>query len=507
MNSIEILEQAVDLLRGAPVSVIVTYFAGAVPFAIASLFFLNDMTRGAFASDHLAASSFALAALYVWKNVWQARFSALLYRVLSPGEPVAGNALRLIAMQSALQPVSLGAGLILMIPLPWMVAFFRNVGLFAALGHPDPIRAARKQAVLWTRQNWGILGLVTLGGLLLFANILIVIVILPQLGRSFLGIEGDLARLGARMLNLSSAGAAAALAWMAVDPLLDAVYVLRCYYGESIATGEDLLAALRRAIPASAAVAALAILLSPAARAQVDPARLDQSIDQVIHSREFTWRAPHPEAPESDAKWVSWIRAAERSIKRFVDWIGAIIRHLFDRLQPDSPEAPEAKVSRGTMEALIGVAVALVIGAGIFFFLQQRKPVMEAKAVPAVAAVNVADESVTADQLPESTWLALAQDLLARGETRLALRALYLAGLNYLSGRGLVSVTRWKSGLDYRRELERRARAMPEIGDEFAKLNGIFEFGWYGLHGVDRTMVDSVSASLAAIRTSAERIP
>jgi hypothetical protein len=501
MNAIQILEEAVDLLRAAPMRSVVMYLTGAVPFTIALLFFLNDMTRSAFAFEHLVTWSLGLAVLYVWKNVWQALFSADLYGQLSPGSRRPSNPLRLIAMQAALQPLGLTLSLILVVPFPWFVAFFRNAGLFAALGAPDALSRARKQAALWTRQNWGVLGITALGGALLFLNVLVMIVVLPQLARSFLGIEGDLARLGNRMFNLNSTAAAVAIAWLVIDPLLDAVYVLRGYYGESIATGEDLLAALRRAT----GVLVLLTVACPILSAQVDPAQLDHSIDQVIHSREFTWRTPRAAGPPSDSKWVSWIYAAQNAVRRFFNWLGDVIRHLFDRLRPQDGEGQESGVSRTTMEALIAVAVALVVGAGVFYFLRTRTPVVAANPVTIATAVNLDDESFTADQLPESSWLQLAEEWLAKGDARLALRALYLAGLNYLSGRGLVSITKWKSGLDYRRELERRARATPGIGQEFARINGIFEYGWYGVHGVDRSMVESFASGLNTIRGLSER--
>src|SRR5581483_2365887 len=132
------------------------------------------------------------------------------------------------------------------------------------------------------------------------------------------------------------------------DPLLEAVYVLRCYYGESIATGEDLLAAFKRAV----AMLVLIVVCGSAAHAQVDPVQLDHSIDQVIHSREFTWRAPRAEGPEPDGKWVGWIRSAQQLVGRFFKWIGDLIRHLLDQAPRPDAEGKEAAVSRRTMELL-----------------------------------------------------------------------------------------------------------------------------------------------------------
>ncbi len=496
-NAIDILEEAVGLLRSSPLRVTMVYLIGAIPFVLALLFFLNDMTRSPFAAEHLAGASLAVAILYIWKNAWQAAFAAQLYELLSPGHFRTKNLLRAVPLQAAMQPL----GLILALPFPWLVAFFRNVGLFAALGVPDPMRVARRQAMLWTRQNWGILALSSLGGLLLFANVLLTIAILPQIGRSFLGIEGDFARAGFGILNLSTIGVAAALTWLVIDPLLDAVYVLRCFYGESIATGEDLRAGLRKAM-AGAALIAIALSLAPARlSAQVDPARLDQSIDQVIHTREFAWRAPRAAGEEPKGRWVGWVRGAEEMASQAWQWVVKVVRKLFDQTPEKERAGNDAPVTRRMLETMIALVLAILIGAGIAFFLRGRVPVVAAEAVTVAApAVNLADESVTADQLPESRWLQLADEWMAKGDFRLALRAQYLAALNFLGRGGVVSIRRWKSGLDYQRELDRRARSKPEAGAVFARSVAIFDRGWYGPHPVDREMVETFASDLRELK-------
>jgi hypothetical protein len=499
-GAIEILEQAVNLLRGATLGAWVIYLTGAVPFVLALLFFLNNMTRSPFAAEHLGTASLALAVLYVWKSVWQAAFARRLYETLSPGQRGA-PVFRLIAIQAALQPV----GLLLALPFPWITAFFRNVGLFAALGVPDAVSVARRQAMLWTRQNWGVLALMTLGGLLVFLNTLIVIALLPQLARSFLGIEGDFARLGVRILNTATIAVAASLAWMVVDPLLDAVYVLRCFYGESIATGEDLRSALRKAIATVVIMLAFLSVVPQRAAAQVDSEKLKSSIDEVVHRREFTWRAPRVQGPEPQGKWVGWVRAVENFLDGAWNWLKEKIRDWLRQKPEVETGGKDTPVTRRLLEGLIAVAVALIVGA-LYFFLRRRPAAVQAIAVSVpAAAVDLRDENLTADQMPESSWLKLAEELMAKGDSRLALRALYLAALNFFSQRGLVSLQKWKSTLDYRRELERRSRSRPEIGGLFANNALIFERGWYGRHSVSREMVESFAAGMAQIRNHADQ--
>ena len=113
------------------------------------------------------------------------------------------------------------------------------------------------------------------------------------------------------------------------------------------------------------------------------------------------------------------------------------------------------------------------------------------------------DETVTADQLPEEEWLALAQDEAGKGEFRLATRALYLAGLNHLMHRELVSIRKWKSGQEYLGELERRARTYPQVPLVFSQSLQLFEKGWYGKHCVDGETYTHLLGQIEEIRRSA----
>jgi hypothetical protein len=432
---------------------------------------------------------------------------------------------RLVAIQCTLQPLSLLAipvsGLVVL-PFAWTVAFFRNAGLFAALGEPDAIAVARRQAGLWTRQNWLVLSLVSVAGLLLFANVLIAIVLLPQIGRSLLGIENEFARLGLRLLNSTTLAVAGCVMWLAIDPLLDAAYAVRCFHGESLATGEDLRVALKRAIGA-AALALLLCVAAPPARAQapatpeaakvhtgIDPQRLDRTISEVIRRREFAWRTPRPAGPEPRGRWVSWARSALDTLSRGVEWVMKKVASWFRR-NPDENSGKKPATERPPIEIWIALAGIALVAAGIAAFIAgRRKKAIRAQPVKLAAApVDVADESVTADQMPESSWLQLAEELLAKGECRLALRALYLAGLNYLSEKDLVSVRRWKSGRDYRRELERRSHAHAlmdaNLTPAFARNLFLFERGWYGRHAVNRADVEAFAEGWEEIRRYAGR--
>ena len=124
---------------------------------------------------------------------------------------------------------------------------------------------------------------------------------------------------------------------------------------------------------------------------------------------------------------------------------------------------------------------------------------VNAQAQPAVP--NLEDENVAASQLPEDGWLAMARDLINRGDFRLALRAFYLSGLAHLADRDLVSITRYKSNRDYEKELRRRARSLPELQNAFSENSLIFDCSWYGRHEVTDEVLARFQGNLERIRS------
>jgi hypothetical protein len=136
--------------------------------------------------------------------------------------------------------------------------------------------------------------------------------------------------------------------------------------------------------------------------------------------------------------------------------------------------------------------------------MRSGKQARTASAIPVAAPlVDLTDAGLEADQQPLDQWLQLARDLMARQELRLALRALYLAGLAYLAERSLISIQRGKSNQDYARELRRKSRATPELVDVFVQNMGVFERTWYGQYHVDRGILEQFENNLRKMRTCA----
>ena len=151
-------------------------------------------------------------------------------------------------------------------------------------------------------------------------------------------------------------------------------------------------------------------------------------------------------------------------------------------------------------------AIAVVILAAVLWFLWKRKKTrnIAVPAEPAGVLPNVADENVLANQLPEDEWQTMARDFLLRGELRLSLRALFLATLAGLSRVELISIAKFKSNLDYQKELQRRARARSELQQLFSENMFLFESSWYGMHEVSPDLLNRFGANQNRIRQLAQ---
>ena len=498
-GGVELFEQAVLLFTGSPARAKFDYLLGAIPFAAAFFYYWITMSRSRAAADNLAIYALVVAILFTWKSVTDGWYCRRLHAHLG-AEPDAGISWWGAARSIAWQPLALVAvplAFLSMVPFAWTFAFFRNLLLTTALGETRPFLRAGRESLRDTKQNWLFLLTLSLAALLLFVNLIVLLILVPQLLRSFFGIESGLVQMGGLILNSTTFGLVALVTYLALDPLISAVYVLRCFRGEAIETGADLRAALRR-------VAILLLLaITPAANAAesaVDGRAFEQQAAEVLRRDEFAWRLPNA-ARETPGWWAD----IQRAFERFGKWISDLLDRWFRQQRNTNPgDDTLGWLAQNTQWILIALALVFVALLVILWMRRRRIPPKTARALPVSPVVDVASEQTTADALPESGWMSLADTLIAQGDFRLALRALYLASIRYLSERRLLTIQFWKSGLDYRRELARRAKATPQVEPEFSANTAVFERVWYGRDLADAALVREFAARLEEMRKHAE---
>ncbi len=528
VGAVELLEQATALLRSTPLATLACYYLGTLPFLLGLLWFWADMSRSADAHLRLAGGALALALLFVWMKVWQARFAGLLLTQLGGQRQLPALA-GTIMVQAGLQPwgfIILPLAALLTLPLCWCFAFFQNI---TVLGGPDSRsvqRKARRLALLWPGQNHLLVTLLALISLVLFINIALGAFFLPRLLKMLFGIESLFTRSNLMLLNSTFWAAVAAATHLCTDPLSKACYVLRCHYGESLASGADLRAQLKalgdRSMPLILALAMAAVLgysaqaLSaepqPVAQLQQRAAQLDHSIEQVIASPRFAWRLPREGGRLEKQELPGFLRASLEWLQDAMTTVGGWIKHLTDWLAKKlpRPKLPGGGNGRGAgfgeyaLALLYGLLALLLAGAAIFAWRHLRRgnrqqPQLATRLVTAEPDLN--DEALTADELSEDRWAALARELLVKGDVRLGLRAMYLATLACLAEARLLVIIRCKTNHDYERELLRFSHAMPGVSEAFSLNLRIFEGAWYGMHLPDQGTLQQYLDNHARIRS------
>ncbi len=539
-GAFDLIEEATQLLRTAPAAVLAVYYLGAIPFVLGLLFFWADMSRSPFANQHLADASLAMSLLFLWMKFWQVVFARRVRAQVAGTSPPALNfrrGARIFLTQTILQPLGLfliPLSMVPVLPFAWVYAFFQNATALAdGEGRtPELFKKSCRQAALWPRQNNIALAILVGFAFYVFINWATVCLILPQLFKMLFGVQSVFSKSPWSMLNTTFFAATFGLTYLCVDPVLKTFYALRCFYGESLQSGEDLKAELKPFVVSAQTIAAAificsAIFLSPPARAadaappahpqnaaQVSPPDLDKAINQTIHERKYTWRMPREQVEEGDAdrgmvaqffdKVGTLLRKWARAV---LQWLDEWLKKLTHNWHPSSVGAKSSGYGwiMSIQLLLWGLIAVAFTALAIFLYCVWRDRWKSRAAIASEAILpvpDIADENVNADQLPEDGWTKLARELLERGEFRLAMRAYYLASLSHLATRNLISLARFKSNRDYERELRRRGHSFPELLSVFSDNISIFERIWYGMYEVNPGLVNQFASNVERIKSA-----
>jgi hypothetical protein len=534
-GAIFLLEEAVQVLRQAPLFLLFSYYVGTLPFILGLFYFWADMSRSADAHSYHAAASLGIALLYIWMKCCQAVFAAQVKTIISE-KPLPRwsfeRGLSLVATQTLIHATAffiLPLAALIAIPFGWCYAFYQNVTA-EAINEPGHLATLCKkawfQAKLWPRQNHILLAIFFMFGIVVFLNIAGAIYLLPLLLKKYLGFESIFNLSGFHLINTTFWMVTIGLTYLCMNPLVKTAYILRCFYGSALKSGADLKTDLQRLLSGrKAAVIGLLILASfacpvplPATAAPfTSPETLDRSIDEVLEQREFSWRMPREMIAEDEkdpkgplASLVAWIiDKLNKGFKTVFNWIDKLIDWLVNLL-PKGDRRPTASDENWITSVRVAV-IALLIGllCALIFILwrswvQRRAARAEIVAAAVASTPDLEAEDTMADDLPSNRWLELARELAQKGSRRLALRAFYLAILAGLAENELITIEKFKSNREYEMELYRRAHQKEALLSDFSKSREIFECVWYGMYKIQRSDLDNYAAIQQRMMTIAQ---
>lgn len=526
---LELIEEAFVLLRSSPATVLTTYYLGAVPFVAGFLIFCSNFSRQAEAADQLGEATLAMTALFIWMKLFQARFGRLLLARLRGESPPSWQAMeigRSVCVQTILQSTGLfllPAATLIMLPFGWVYAFYQNVSALddGKTRLKELFDSAARQSALWAGQNHLVLLTLTGFGFFVFLNWITVGFFAPHLLKMFFGVESVFTQSPMALFNTTFFAAVTALTYLSVDPLIKACYVVRCFHGQSLHSGDDLRTEVRKLSRRAPALAIwVFLLLTPVAGAQenvpaptpvVASEKLDRSITTVLEQRKYQWRSPREKAAKKkeDGIVTKFFKSIFEMLEKVAKDIERVMKKIIDWLFPEKDRPVSSRDISGWMATQQGllflILAALAAGLGVFLLraAQNRRRTAEVESVALAPAPDLEDENTAANDLPEDDWTQMGRRLLEQGDLRRALRAFYLASLAHLATRGLITIARSKSNRDYERELRRRGHSMPELPVLFGENVGIFDRVWYGLHEVSPETVQRFVGNLERMKAAA----
>ena len=241
-----LIEEAVQLLRTAPVTVFALYCGGTVPFLLALFSFCTEMSYSRDAGAKCTASAVIVALAYCWMKGLEVFCCRELVRAYTGNverwwEPK--TMLSIWSRQIAFQPFGLfikPLAWLLLFPVTYVSSFFQNLTVLGGAKRKD-LRKSWELARLWPAQNHTVYGLLSLLALVVFLDLYVVTFSIPFILKTLLGIEGFLTRSYTWIFSPVLVIALAAVAHFIIDLLAKAMHVIRCCDGESQATGADLL--------------------------------------------------------------------------------------------------------------------------------------------------------------------------------------------------------------------------------------------------------------------------
>jgi hypothetical protein len=168
-----LVEEAIQLLRIAPVTVYALYCAGTIPFLLAFFGFCAEMSYNRYAADNCAGSAVAMALTYCWMKGLQAfccrelvrAYTGNVNRWWSPGTMLA-----IWSRQIAIQPFGFFVkplAWLLVFPVTFVSGFFQNLSVLGGADRND-VRKSWKLARLWPKQSYGVYSLLSLLALIVF---------------------------------------------------------------------------------------------------------------------------------------------------------------------------------------------------------------------------------------------------------------------------------------------------------------------------------------------------
>ena len=290
-HPIDLIEEAIHLLRRAPIETYAFFLVGIAPFVLCFFQFCSEMSYSELAARNLVSFASTLALSYLWMKGFQHLACRQLVAVYS-GEPLnkgnLGRTLRTWVHQAAIHPIGLFAkpmaalasipGFLtflppLMIPALVTCSFFQNASILIT-GERGDFEKCWQLSANRVRVTAALFFLSFFLRLVIFLNLYLTLGVLPYLLKALFGIDTFLSRDFRWLISFAYFVGIGLISYFVVDLLIKAIQVIRVCRAEAQSTGKDLQRSLLSLTAAKRASPLLLCLLISTLAANAEGSRL-----------------------------------------------------------------------------------------------------------------------------------------------------------------------------------------------------------------------------------------
>lgn len=528
-NALTIIDQSIFIIKENFSSLFWRYYLGTLPFLFVMIFYILDMTKGAFAASYLFEASLGVAITFLWMKFWHIKFCHKVLQTIS-GDINSRIKINLTSLISSLMIQSIG---LFIIPLslltiagyPYAFAFFQYALIIEKRNKfRELISSCIKNTVLWPLQNSIIFSILLLVFIFIWINLITIISLIPTIAINIFGLHSFTYFSNSGAFWITFILSVIMISWSILDPIIKTVYCLRYYYGMSIKNGKDLIVPIKNIKRLGIYILFTILIGIPtisnqshlyAKEKKVNTKKeiqeFNEIVDNVIKQPIYSWRLPQKLGNDKKelSKTDSFIKKVFTSISNFtkksINKITSFLSKIKDWFAKFLPKDKQTKKSNkrnnsqwigAVNKLLLGLFIALLIGAIIWAVLLyikdlNNKGTIEKTVLPS-KEIDLEDHNTTAEDLPADEWFQLAIECLEKGNFRHAIRAAYLSVLANLGENGLLTLERHRSNREYISEISIKGRQYNQLIQNFKNITNIFEMVWYGNREAKQILTDEV---------------
>ncbi|MBF0225240.1 MAG: hypothetical protein HQK76_07265 [Desulfobacterales bacterium] len=512
-KALDIIEQAVSLLKSSPVEHLTIYYVGTVPFFLGVIYFWIDFSTSPFAYAYCGISSFWIGLLFIWMKFFHSIYTINMLSFIGINPYKTWSIKRIISMFSnqtlihATGLIVLPVSLVLSVPFPWAYAFYQHVLYQENKEIKKIYKKAWTDSKLWPIQNHIIIFIFFIFGFFVYINIFSALYILPNLIKILFGYEFFIVKGGFDFFNSTFLMIVFSITYLCIDPIIKAVYVFRGFYGDSIKLGYDLKSEIKLNFSSISSLILLCLIFFTFFSIDiayssdnlnldktVSSEELEESIKKTMSKSEYAWKFPKDGIEKEYKEMPGPLEYFFESVIDFFKKIENKIRTWLNKLKFEDKLNTDKKTKKHSLKEwnqyylwiiLIIFAVINIVYALLYLYKKHRNINGSSAFLTDVSGTDIFDlsnENILADEKAPSEWILLGKNLIEQGLFRLAVRAYFLGILSFLSDKRLIVIEKYKSNRDYIKDLKRRELYNNEILSIFSSQVELFDKTWYGRH-------------------------